>query len=312
MRNVVVTACTGRKRLPPAQSLRARDLRAGALEDVAQDWVDRLHAADGRVPASRLYCGRGFRESLSAAQAIRAPLFIVSAGIGVIPAEMPIPSYGLTIAPDSPESILRTIQPRSSASAWWAQITARSALSDGFAQLAESHAGELILLALPSLYLSMVEEDLLQLPQEVLARLRFFGLGILARVDSRVAPLVMPYDARLEDAASRFRGTRSDFASRALRHFAEVVLPEQPNGSADQHRGAVIEALSSWHEPRRPKRPRVTDAQVLGLIRAHWDDAGGRSGCMLRLLRDRLSVACEQGRFRTLFHTVRRERGALP
>ena len=111
----------------------------------------------------------------------------------------------------------------------------------------------LILLALPSLYLSMVEEELLELPQEVLARLRFFGLGIRARIDPRLEPLVMPYDGRLEDAASRFRGTRSDFAPRALRHFAEVVLPKHPNGSADQHRSAVITALARLERAKDAK-----------------------------------------------------------
>jgi hypothetical protein len=312
MRSVVITACTGRKRLPPAHGLRARDLATGALEHVAQDWVDWVGAANDRVPASRLYCGRGFAESRSAARAIRAPLFIVSAGLGLITAEIAIPSYGLTITPESPDSILRTIQPRSSASAWWAQIAARSTLSQGFAKLAESYGSGLILLALPSPYLSMVEEELLELPQEVLARLRFFGLGILARIGSRLAPQVMPYDERLEDAASRFRGTRSDFGPRALRHFGEVVLPEHPNGSADQHRSAVITALAPWSVPRTPKRPRISDDQVEQLIRKHWSDVGGRSSHMLRLLRDDLSVACAQGRFRALFQAVRREREASP
>ena len=48
-----------------------------------------------------------------------------------------------------------------------------------------------ILLAMKSLYLNMVVEDLLGLPQEVLARLRFFGLGdfLLASIP-RLAPLV--------------------------------------------------------------------------------------------------------------------------
>ena len=41
-------------------------------------------------------------------------------------------------------------------------------------------------------------------------------------------------------------------------------------------------------------------------------DVGGQSSRMLRLLRDDLSVACEQGRFRALFQLVRREREALP
>lgn len=312
MRSVVITACTGRKRLPPAQGLRARDLGAGALEDVAQNWVGRVHAANGRVPASRLYCGRGFRESVWAARAIRAPLFIVSAGLGLIPAQVAVPSYGLTITPGSPDSILRRVQPSSSASAWWGQLAARSTINERLAAVVGSSHGGLILVALPSLYLSMLEEELLELRQEVLSRLRFFGLGLRARIDSRLAPLVMPYDERLEDSASRFRGTRSDFASRALRHFVEMVLPEHPNGSADQHRGAVMKALAAWSEPRTPKRPRISDEQVQELIRRHWSDVEGQSSRMLRLLRDDLSVACEQGRFRALFQAVRREREASP
>jgi hypothetical protein len=312
MRTIVITACTGRKRLPPAQGLRARDLAVGALEHVAQDWLGRLGAADAVAPASELYSGRGFGESVSAAQAIRAPLFVVSAGIGLISAEIAIPSYGLTVTSESPDNILRTIQPGSSASAWWSQIASRSTRSERFAAVAKSYAGGLILLALPSLYLSMVEEGVLELPRDVQVRLRFFGLGIRDRIDPRLKPFVMPYDERLQDSASRFRGTRSDFAPRALRHFAEVVLAEDPHGSADRHRAAVMKALAAWSEPSAPKRPRVGDEQVKALIRKHWADVSGQSSRMLRVLRDDLSVACEQGRFRALFQAVRQERGASP
>lgn len=64
-----------------------------------QDWVGRLEAADARVPAGRLYYGRGFAESESAAEAIGAPLFIVSAGLGMVAAETQVPSYSLTVTP---------------------------------------------------------------------------------------------------------------------------------------------------------------------------------------------------------------------
>ena len=224
MRTVVITACTGRKRLSPPRGLWARELAIGAIEHVARDWLGRLGAADDHVPACRLYCGRGFAESVSATQAIGASLFIVSAGLGLVAAETAVPGYSLTITPRSPDNILRRTQPTSSASAWWREIATLSTVSKRFTAVAESHPSGLILFALPSLYLSMVEEDLLELPQEVLARFRFFGLGILARIDPRLESFVMPYDERLEDSGSRFRGTRSDFAPRALRHFAEVVL----------------------------------------------------------------------------------------
>jgi hypothetical protein len=158
----------------------------------------------------------------------------------------------------------------------------------------------------------MVEPDLLELPQNVRMRLRLFGLGIRGQVDPRLESFIMPYDERLEDLSSGFRGTRSDFAPRALRHFAEVVLVEHPRESADQHRAVVNKALAAWSVPETPTRPRISDEQVKALIRQHWADVSGQSGRMLRLLRDDLSVACEQGRFRALFQLVRQEREASP
>jgi hypothetical protein len=129
MEAVVVTSCTNRKRLSPGPGLRARELATGALEDVVQDWLSRLDAAEARVPACRLYCGRAFAESVWTARAIGAPLFIVSAGLGIVAQATQVPSYSLTVAPHSSDGILERAQP-ASVSDWWRQISARSAVSE--------------------------------------------------------------------------------------------------------------------------------------------------------------------------------------
>lgn len=114
----------------------------------------------------------------------------------------------------------------------------------------------------------------------------------------------MPYDRRLEDPVLGRAGTAGDFAQRAMRDFVEEVLPGSPMGSAADHAKAVLDRLNCHTTPPRPSRRSATDDELQALMRAHWNAVGGRSGRMLRLLRDDLGVACEQGRFKNLFNGV--------
>ena len=53
--------------------------------------------------------------------------------------------------------------------------------------------------------------------------------------------------------------------------------------------------------PTNAPRTRKSDSEILNLIHRRWRRVEGRSGRMLRLLRDEEMIACEQGRFRRLF-----------
>src|SRR5690606_38494001 len=99
-----------------------------------------------------------------------------------------------------------------------------------------------------------------------------------------------------------------DFAQRAARHFAETIVRASPGGSIEDHAGMVREALAKWQFPTVFERARLDDDSLLELIRTHWEEAGGKSGRLLRVLRDDLHVACEQGRFAALARRVRQER----
>jgi hypothetical protein len=309
---VVITACTNRKRLPPAAGLRACELPAGSVEEVAGTWLGLLARAEVRVPAERLYCGRAFKDAAAAARAAGASLLVVSAGLGLVGARDPAPGYSLTVAPASPDNIMLRLPRGTSVTEWWRAIVGPAALGAALAGVGALDRRGPILVALPSGYLGMIGDDLLGLPEQARARVRLFGRSIAEDLHPTLRPLAMPYDGRLDDPASPARGTGSDFGPRALRHFVERVRPAWPDGSVGEHREAVEAALAGWRAPVAPHRSRLADQEVRALIRAHWEDAGGRSSRMLRLLRDRLSVACEQGRFRDLFRAVRDEREARP
>lgn len=308
MRAVVVTACTQRKSRPTREGLLARNLPRGPLTEVVDEWLTRAKGVGDHGPAGDLYAGRGVSEARGAARAVGGPLLIVSAGLGLLASDAMVPAYSLTVVPDSPDYVFSRIDGSVCTANWWRELQDRSPFADSFVTSAKRHPDVPILIALSSAYLGMVQKDFLALDEDTRGRLRFFGRGLERRLDPELRLLVMPYDGRLDGSMSPIRGTQSDFSMRAMRHFAEAILPGLPWASKEVHRRAVETTLSSWTPSVVPRRPRLGDDEIRALIRQHWHGASGQSARMLRVLRDELSVACEQGRFRELFHEIKRER----
>lgn len=299
MRPVVVTACTNRKRSPPLATLRARDLPAGEVSHVAAEWLGRLTAADGSLTsANQLYCGRSFREAEGASDALGARLLIVSAGLGLVEAQVAVPSYNLTLSAESLDCVLR--RARGSAREWWSAISSQSPFATG-----DVDSGGLILAALSRPYLDMIAADWVAWPKERLQRLRLFCKDPPEHLDQRLRAQWIPYDDRLDQIAGS-AGTQGDFAQRALSHFAKTFAA-QPASAAD-HRDAVLTSLAPLQAAARPNRDRQSDASLIALILQEWDAVNGRSGAMLIRLRRELDVACEQARFKTLFKQAAAQR----
>lgn len=309
---IVLTACTNRKRRPVDRRLTAGNLPVGSLSGVAADWCSRITSADGRIAASRLYCGRTFVEAGLAAKRCGAPLFVVSAGVGAIEADADIPCYSLTVSNGAADNVLSRVEERNaSARDWWQLVSHGSPFALSLEAICRRRLSGPILAALPGPYLLMIESELVRLPEDVRERLRIFARGAEAFVDERLRPCVMPYDGRLDGMGSPIRGTQGDFAQRAARHFAEVVLSAGDGVSVEKDRIAVEKALAPLTPPTGMVRRRVTDEEVRGFVRDRWEQAGGQAARMLRVLRDDLRVACEQKRFQKLFREVRAEREAV-
>jgi hypothetical protein len=277
------------------------------MMDLVGDWVGRLSAEEQGCPASDLYGGRSFREAAATAKRLDARFMVVSAGLGLIDADQCVPSYACTVAVGAPDSVhSRAIDVLNNAD-WWAALSAASPFSKRVAETVATRRA-LVLAALSDVYLEMISDDLGALPPEHLGRVRIFTRAPRTKVIPALQPLIMPYDDRLDGPDSFIRGTRSDFASRALHHFAQSVLGSRDSRTAAEHADAVSNAIANWRMPRKPARTRHDDAALLVILRAHWDSVNGSSSRLLRLLRDDLNIACEQGRFAGLARQVREER----
>lgn len=301
--SIVITSCTNRKRKPTAAGLHIASVDGGSLSAVAAAWGGRLRQSQERYPAGDLYGGRSFQEAASAARAIEAQLLIVSAGLGLIDTETAIPAYGCTVLADAADSVRARIQDDFSLPAWWAALRGMSPFAQPLGKLVEGSGGP-ILVALSEAYLEMLAPEVAALPAGALARVRIFTRAPKSRIAPDLLPLVMPYDDRLDGPDSSIRGTRSDFASRALGHFAGL----EQAGSARDDAASVTDAIRNWQMPNKVERIRHDDAALVALMHDHWDAAGGSSSRLLRVFRDDLGVACEQSRFAELARQVRGER----
>ena len=299
-----MTNCSKRKRIIPDARLLAGSLAPGSLDEVTREWVRRVASSGAQIEAGQLYSGRQFRESVQASIALGATILIVSAGLGVLQPSDLVPSYSLTVAPGASDGILGKVTDQANAGDWWHAITRRFRSLD--ATILDDPAG-LILIALPSPYLSMIEHEIEQFSPERLSRTRIFtGQSFRFRA-ARLDHHLMPYDARLDGPNSPVPGTATDFASRALRDFATAVLPLAPDATPEKHAAAVLSRIEQWGFAVRPQRRRQSDADLLDIIRASWGDAGGSASQMLRWLRAELGLACEQGRMRNLHAAVRKD-----
>jgi uncharacterized membrane protein len=291
---LVITTCTNRKRKPVPDSLHVSSLPQAEIADLARDWARCLADAPMRFQASDIYGGRGFQEAVAAAELLHARLMIVSAGLGLIFASERVPSYACTVLVDAEDSIGARTLGGFNIRGWWRVLA--------------SQQEGLICAALSDNYIDMIADDLVSLPDEIRGRLRLFTRAPLDRVVAPLRRFVMPYDDRLDGPDSPIRGTRSDFAGRAVRHFAGLVGAEAGSASASDHAEAITAAMAGWRLPPRVDRIRHDDAALLDLIRTHWDAEHGSSSRLLRHFRDELGIACEQSRFAGLARIVRSER----
>lgn len=288
---MIVTACSKRKKSPIDPSLHAANLTAGSIADVACQWLSQVDSAPKPHRSTSLYGGRSFKDATWSAEAVGSPLVVISAGLGVVGPEQDIPAYALTTVGASDENVLSLCPKGSRPSDWW-----RTAFAGNPLPKLIGDAPRRVYLALPSAYLEMIYDDLAGLDMASIRKLRILTGSGEALSGSRLADQVMPYDARLDGPDSSMAGTKSDFASRALRHFISITQ-DRSGSTALEDRSRVDAALSSMRFPKLPKRERKSDEEIRAVLIEHWQDEGGNRQRLLRLLRDKLLYSCEQSRF---------------
>ena len=293
--DAIIVPCASRKSILPVVKARAQSLpklRQAALQTA---WTDRLTSLPRVVKAEALYTGRGFGLATKTAETLGVPLYIISAGLGLVPGSSVVPSYGITVSGRGDDAVARRVNGRFCPEAWWNAVT-RGPYSSPMAGVFEGDG--LVLTALSQPYARMIGAALAALPDDCLSRLRICGLSIAEHLPERVRSVVLSYDERLHGIIP---GTRTDFAQRALFHFSTEVLVHHPTANAAEHSRCVQAALQGKKAVATVDRARLPDDRIIDAITQRLN--AGESGIQrtLRALRHKDGIGCEQARFSRLY-----------
>lgn len=269
------------------------------VEQLAEAWRGLVGRALPEGPVQSLYQGRSIADAVAAAAYLESSWYVVSAGLGLVRSDQPVPAYECTVAARS-ELGGRLKLLGATAVDWWNAITAHQPYP-----LSRLIAQSPTLLALPSSYLRMIHDDLARVSPAEVGQLRIFtSTAGLQFVPEHLADCVMPYDDRLESVRN-YAGTRSDFAQRALRHFVEAL------GAAslplDEARATVSAALARLPQRRQSVGKRMSDDEIRRVLTEQWSQHGGSCTRLLRYLRDEAHISCEQKRFSRIWNALAAE-----
>ena len=300
----VVTICAHRKTVQPPSGATPLSLTLGSQKAVQSAWIEKIRTLPVDVVASALYAGRGFRLATQAAKISESRLYILSAGLGLVAADRPVPAYGLTISGGHADSVGARVTGRFDVAAWFSALLA-GPHSNQWVDAFGPGAGR-VLIALTRPYAEMVGESLSALEPRALARLRIFGKALAPALPTSLHSALAPYDERLDVVLP---GTRADFSQRALLHFVRSVVVKCDAQGRDGDYAAVEVALGGVVPRDRLRRPRRSDEEILQLISGRLRSQSGIAR-ILRALRDEDGVACEQARFGRLYRTALEQRAA--
>jgi hypothetical protein len=294
----IVTSCTQRKALDVDVDLDCLPA-TGGVKALANAWKRLLVRAPSAGTAATLYQGRSISDAAAVATHLSSRWYVVSAGLGLVSADQPVPSYDCTVATGS-NLCNRLFRLGATDADWWAALTASQPRP-----LSRLISQGPTLLALPGSYLRMVLQDLSHVSSTEAEHLRIFtSTAGSAVVPDQLTACVMPYDDRLESVPG-YSGTRADFAQRALRHF--VLKLDAAKLSRDEARVKVKAALLRRPRPSRSQGVRLSDDEIRRALLTQWARHDGRSTRLLRYLRDEAGISCEQKRFSRIWQSLAAE-----
>lgn len=312
MSYLIITNCTGRKSFKPAPCLKKypKVSKANTIESVASDWSEKVNSTTQKIKARTLYQGRTIVDTKFAQDYLSADVYVISAGLGLVNFEDSIPSYELTVNADSEfSSTLRKLGYNNQD--WWGALNkSLNKNSRPLAALLKKNNYQRVLISLPSSYLEMIKNDLWSADPNQLKKILLFTSPYGTNfIPNEWRQLALPYDERLEDHKSGYSGTRSDFPQRAMKHFVREI--NMLDESLTQIITKVNAKLAKLEKPTLPPRVKVSDAQLIKLINKNWGKCGGQTSKLLRFMRDKLLVSCEQSRFQKLCAEIRKSRNEV-
>jgi hypothetical protein len=321
MRIAIIVPCTASKRVP-AGGLHLGQVagRETAIERRFDRWQAAIAAAGTVATARDLYAGPRWQASLRVADAASGPrrnaeVFVASAGLGLVRASKPVPSYSATFSRGSadavfPAGLSRDAQ-REATRRWWGLLTRHPRLS--LKQLVRRY--ERVAIVLSPDYLDAVRDDLAAALGSGYGNVIVFGTGspthvslqdVWVRVgrhlrettETRPLPVINGLDATLLQSTAalvlRQPAAAWSSASKVQRFLDELADPEEITIEA---RSRADRRPSNDDEVRAFIRERIDQQDQFELKRELPKD-------LLEAWREVKKRRCQMERFKRLYNEV--------
>jgi hypothetical protein len=303
----IVAACSDRKSLPAAVSL--RNVEGETARERAREWLRTLkHAAEKKVAAKDLYLGSywtGVRRVFDEAHQLgySADLWIASAGYGFVNAADQVTGYAATfsskhadaVAPAGLSQAVRSEYIRM----WWREL-ADHGLGTGrprsLTALIEEHRSASVLVVASPDYVGAMEDDLVAAVAHHTERQRIAIISRRSGFPKALENALVPSEAKLQ---GEWGGTMLTLHPRTAVHVLRTMCGEHLD--VDVLRTEIARVMKHAPEYVRPDRTPMDEAAVQHYIKAALHKDPGTSWTrLLRQLRAS-GQACEQLRFRQIF-----------
>ena len=303
----VITTCTKKKTATPHAYIPS-GMVFETQDELSDYWNKLLKSCpeSRKLQATDLYKGRGFMRIMQVMKEDLSRIWVISAGLGFLPASSLLVPYNLTTSIGTDQHVKKHLQHgRFMVDKWWAGLNNGK---NAIAEFIENRPG-IIVLAVSRSYLEMIHKDLVSLAPEHLARVRIVGNELEEVASADLFDCIMPYDARLNSDASPAPGSKIDFAQRAAQHFITQVLQSHPKASAKEHAKLVHESMNSYGDfAEAIRNSSMDDLELRNLVLAEWDSAYGKPSRMLQIIRKVHKRSVSEKRLDRIFKELMQER----
>jgi len=341
---ILVSTCTNIKTAHVADFKKLQNCKSSIFDRAVNAWCDVLWSTpEDRIPAKELYAGNHWGETLKAftnlsgREGCSPELWVLSAGCGLIPAELPVSPYSATFS-SGLDGISELIwqpgwSPKERAQYWWKGIN-QGKPAELPKTLVDIDAGEnsLFLFVLSKEYMPAVEQELFELISAGRQVLIVSAGGYAGRKSLHpiLRARMFPLSEKFETYRSSLHGSKvalnANFAHwLTVEHLDELLsnpdgvlstvakieqsLPDPSSLSLAEFVQVTHSAGSDlpaeelehvWTKRNRVTVP-MTDEEVLAYIHQHYEPGVSSATKLLRKLRHEELRSCEQKRFGALF-----------
>lgn len=300
----LITNCTSRKSSKLKHDVKIKDI-CGGSDFPSKQWQQKLQIQNDLVPAINVYVGDHWSKVIDIYN-LNYPVWVVSAGYGLISAKQEVCSYNATFNANDENSVSRLYRDESLAKnniRWWNEINFKETTQENdigpIQELYRKNLADVFFIVVPPNYLKVLEPEILKLTTSGI--INTANTFIFSSNQKLASPLKSLFYQAKDDFCKSLGGSRISLNIRLANQIIKNISLER---AVTPQVKEMYNALVKNSSPaERFNRKKMTDGDVNSFIENELKNVNRRetsASKLLRNLRDK-GMACEQKRFSKLY-----------